>query len=123
MLFAPTKQPRLYVGFPNDVQPDCKGRIHLTTTEDYKKSAREMTWKASEPYIKDLVDRKVRIVFFNATPQGGGVALMRHALLRYLRPRGVQVEWYVPRPKPDVFRITKTNQYVIPICIRLKVKV
>jgi len=110
MLFAPTKQPRLYVGFQNDVQPDCKGRIHLTTTEDYKKSAREMTWKASEPYIKDLVDRKVRMVFFNATPQGGGVALMRHALLRYLRPRGVNVEWYVPRPKPDVFRITKTNQ-------------
>lgn len=46
MLFSPTKQPRTYVGYRNDVQPDSKGRVRLTTLEDYKHSVRESTWKA-----------------------------------------------------------------------------
>jgi len=65
----------------------------LTTLDDYKKSAREPTWRAVQKYVKDVVDRKIRIVFFSATPQGGGVALMRHALLRFLRLQHVDVEW------------------------------
>ncbi|KAG1469585.1 hypothetical protein G6F56_003175 [Rhizopus delemar] len=42
-----------------------------------------------------------------STPQGGGVALMRHALVRCLRLVGVEVHWFVSRPKPEVFDITK----------------
>jgi hypothetical protein len=70
--------------------------IQLTTVDDYKRSVREPTWRAVQKYIKDVVDRKLTIVFFGATPQGGGVALMRHALLRFLKMQGVDVKWSVP---------------------------
>ncbi|ETI19643.1 hypothetical protein G647_08655 [Cladophialophora carrionii CBS 160.54] len=112
-LYAPTKQPRLSISFQNEVQVDLGGLIHLTTLEDYQNSVRAPTWRAAQKYIKDVVDRKLRIVFFSATPQGGGVALMRHALLRFLRLQGVDVEWFVPKPRPDVFRITKTNHNIL----------
>lgn len=69
------------------------GQIHLTITENYRRSVRDPTWRAVEKYIKDVKDQNLRIVFFSATPQGGGVALMRHALLRFLRQQGVRVEW------------------------------
>ncbi|KIW70024.1 hypothetical protein PV04_02335 [Phialophora macrospora] len=111
--YAPTKQPRLSISFENEVQVDLGGLIHLVTLDDYQNSVREPTWRAAQKYIKDVVDRKLRVVFFSATPQGGGVALMRHALLRFLRLQGVSVEWFVPKPRPDVFRITKTNHNIL----------
>lgn len=39
--------------------------------------------------------------------QGGGVALMRHALIRFCQHLQVNVHWYVTTPSPDVFSITK----------------
>lgn len=54
--------------------------------------------------------------------------MMRHALLRFLQREGVNIEWYVryatliywlmshrfvPKPRPDVFRITKTNHNIL----------
>jgi hypothetical protein len=74
------------------------GMIHLATIDDYKRSVREPTWRAVQKYIKDVVDRKLRIVFFSATPQGGGVALMRHALIRFLRMHDVDIEWWADIP-------------------------
>lgn len=47
------------------------------------------------------------ISFINATPQGGGVALMRHALIRLFKPLKVNARWYILKPDPDVFNITK----------------
>jgi alpha,alpha-trehalose phosphorylase (configuration-retaining) len=44
-------------------------------------------------YAELLKARKIKIAFFNSTPQGGGVALMRHALVRFLRLLEVDVEW------------------------------
>jgi len=38
---------------------------------------------------------------------------MRHALVRFLRLLGVDIKWYVPVPKPEVFRITKTNHNIL----------
>ncbi|OAP64254.1 hypothetical protein AYL99_00226 [Fonsecaea erecta] len=112
-LYAPTKQPRLSISFVNQVEVDLGGTIQLTTIDDYKASVREPTWRAVQKHIQDVVDRKLRVVFFSATPQGGGVALMRHALLRFLRLYNVNVEWFVPKPRPDVFRITKTNHNIL----------
>ncbi|SMR63840.1 unnamed protein product [Zymoseptoria tritici ST99CH_3D1] len=48
-----------------------------------------------------------KIAFFGATPQGGGVALKRHALLRYLDLVGVDCTRYVPTPEPEVFRLRR----------------
>lgn len=84
-LFAANKQPRLSISHRNEVEVDYGGMIQLTTVDDYKRSVRGATWRTVQNYIKDVVDRKLRIVFFSATPQGGGVALMRHALLRFLK--------------------------------------
>lgn len=44
---------------------------------------------------------------FGATPLGGGVAYMRHPLVRLLKMLGVSVHWYVLRPDPNFFEITK----------------
>lgn len=38
---------------------------------------------------------------------------MRHALIRFLTPLGIRLEWYVPRPRPEIFRITKTNHNIL----------
>jgi hypothetical protein len=65
----------------NKVGVDVNGRAHITTLEDYQKSCHPNTWKAT------------KIAFFNSTPQGGGVALMRHALIRFLRLISVSCEW------------------------------
>lgn len=111
--FGPTKQPRIAINYKNEVQVELAGAIHLTTSEQYERSVREPTWNAVQKYIKNVKDKNLRIVFFSATPQGGGVALMRHALLRFARQQGVCVEWYVPKPRPDVFRITKTNHNIL----------
>jgi alpha,alpha-trehalose phosphorylase (configuration-retaining) len=48
-----------------------------------------------------------RLSFINATPQGGGVALMRHALIRLFKLLGVNAHWYVLEPDLEVFAITK----------------
>jgi glycosyltransferase involved in cell wall biosynthesis len=64
-------------------------------------------------YVESLKKNDVQIAFFNSTPQGGGVALMRHALIRFLRLVGVNASWYVPKPKPEVFRITKNNHNIL----------
>lgn len=53
----------------------------------------ETTWAATLKYAEALKKNKVQIAFFNSTPQGGGVALMRHALIRFLRIIGVDASW------------------------------
>ena len=81
--------------------------------DDYRKSCGQPTWDAMLKYAIRLKERKVKIAFFSSTPQGGGVALMRHALVRFARTVGVDLKWYVPKPKPGVFRITKTVHNIL----------
>ena len=85
----------------------------MTSLSDYQKTVGHHTWNAVLKYTKDLQGRNIKIAFFNSTPQGGGVALMRHALVRFLRLLDIHVKWYVPRPRPEVFRITKTNHNIL----------
>ncbi len=49
------------------------------------------------------------LMFISATPCGGGVALMRHALIRLLRLLHVDAHWYVLMPKSEAFDITKAK--------------
>ncbi|KAJ7063166.1 trehalose phosphorylase [Mycena amicta] len=73
--------------------------IHLIDDlDEYKKTLAD-----------ELREKKVRIGFFSSTPQVRGVALMRHALIRFLTLLDVDAAWYVPNPSPAVFRITKDN--------------
>ncbi|OAG05504.1 putative trehalose synthase (Ccg-9), partial [Paraphaeosphaeria sporulosa] len=113
--FGPANQPRLLVGTrKNMVEVDSDGRTQISVIDDYMDTVnKETTWKATLKYAESLKERKVKVAFFNSTPQGGGVALMRHALIRFLRILGVDCEWYVPKPKPEVFIHTKNNHNVL----------
>jgi glycosyltransferase involved in cell wall biosynthesis len=111
--FGPNGQPRLTIGYRNEVEVDCSGTAQLTHIDNYRESVGKSTWEATLKYAKSLADGNVRIAFFNSTPQGGGVALMRHALLRFLIRLNVDARWYVPKPKPEVFRITKNNHNIL----------
>jgi glycosyltransferase involved in cell wall biosynthesis len=48
-----------------------------------------------------------RMLFLNSTAQGGGVALMRHALLRVYDLLGCDVNWHVLTASHKIFNITK----------------
>jgi hypothetical protein len=93
MFFGPNMQPRIQIGFRNQVGVDVGGRCHLTTIESYQSSVRTPTWKATLKYVSRMKDKNIKIAFFSSTPQGGGVALMRHALVRFFNVVGVDCKW------------------------------
>ncbi|KAL0262108.1 hypothetical protein SLS55_003545 [Diplodia seriata] len=113
MFFGPNLQPRVQVGYKNMVEVDSMGHAQITRLDQYPETVGKRTWDATMKYVNSIKTNKTKIAFFNSTPQGGGVALMRHALIRFFRLVGVDVRWYVPKPKPEVFRITKTNHNIL----------
>ncbi|GAC1520820.1 MAG: glycosyltransferase [Ktedonobacteraceae bacterium] len=50
-----------------------------------------------------------KLVFFNSTAQGGGVALMRHALIPLFKLLHVDAHWYILHPSKAAFDVTKTK--------------
>ncbi|KFY93110.1 hypothetical protein V498_04554 [Pseudogymnoascus sp. VKM F-4517 (FW-2822)] len=113
MAFGPSLSPLLQVGYRGIVQIDAGFRAHMHRLEDYQKTCQAVTWDAMLHYAAKLKEKKTKIAFFSSTPQGGGVALMRHALVRFARTVEVDLRWYVPKPKPGVFRITKTIHNIL----------
>ncbi|KAJ2904344.1 putative glycosyltransferase family 4 protein [Zalerion maritima] len=113
MNFGPSLVPLLQVGFRGIVQTDAGFRVHLNTVQNHKDTCGPSTWGALMKYAKQLRGGKTKIAFFSSTPQGGGVALMRHALVRFARLMGVDLTWYVPKPRPGVFRITKNIHNIL----------
>ncbi|OWZ62460.1 hypothetical protein AYX14_05083 [Cryptococcus neoformans] len=91
------------------VQVDSDGQIRLCSILQYQQSSSEALWARFTALSRLLNANKVSIAFFSATPQGGGVALMRHALVRLWRMVGLPVKWFVPEGHPTVFNITKTK--------------
>jgi len=88
------------VGYRNEVGVDAERRGQLTWVQSYANSVHKNTWTTTVKYVNSLKERNVKIALFNSTPQGGGVALMRHALVRFCRAVGIDCKWYVPKPKP-----------------------
>lgn len=91
--FGPSGEPLLQVGSRGVVQVDAGYHAHLVSLDDYEGTVGAATWKSIMQYATDLRQRKVKIAFFSATPQGGGVALMRHALVRFSRVLDLDVKW------------------------------
>ncbi len=79
----------------------------LVTLDDYKKTATAENFAILTQLAKEF--RGKRMVFLSATPQGGGVALMRHALIRLYNLLGVNAHWFVLVPEAEAFVITKTK--------------
>jgi hypothetical protein len=101
-------------GIHRQVLVDLNSRARIAELESYDSTMNtETTGAATMHYADSLVKRGTRIAFFNSTAQGGGVALMRHALIRYLRLAGVDCKWYVPFGQPEIFRITKDNHNIL----------
>ncbi|KAJ8522874.1 hypothetical protein ONZ45_g578 [Pleurotus djamor] len=137
MYFGPNNNPRLTIGARNQVTVDAGGKIHLLDDlEEFHKTVGEGTWNAVNKLADELREKKFKIGFFSSTPQGGnvtlillsltpslthdlsffhsgGVALMRHALIRFLTALDVDCAWYVPNPSPTVFRTTKNNHNIL----------
>lgn len=114
MYYGPNNNPRLTIGPRNQVTVDAGGKIHLIDDLDvYRKSVGERTWNAVIKLADEMREKKIKIGFFSSTPQGGGVALMRHALIRFLSLLDVDAAWYVPNPSPSVFRTTKNNHNIL----------
>lgn len=92
-LFGPEKVPLLQVGFLGMVEVDTDFQIRLAGIEDFKKTVGYKTWAAIQHYATDMQQRNVRVALFSATPQGGGVALMRHSLVRLTHALDVDFKW------------------------------
>ncbi|EWM21967.1 trehalose synthase [Nannochloropsis gaditana] len=103
----PGNIPRVVVGYRNEVEVDCNMDIHLYDLEHYRQFCSEGTWHAVLAMADELRRRQIKVSYFNSTPQGGGVALMRHALFRLSHYLRVNTHWFVATPSPDVFNITK----------------
>ena len=107
MYFGPNHNPALSIAFKNQVRPDAEGAIKLVEgLGEYEAIVHKGTWNTVLKYAHELKGYKnvqiegdlqrppTKIAFFSATPQGGGVALMRHALVRFCKKLGVQLEWF-----------------------------
>ncbi|KAF9516183.1 glycosyltransferase family 4 protein [Hydnum rufescens UP504] len=102
------------MGVHHEVDVDHGGMIHLIDAiDEYRGTSREPSWNALIKYRDEIRKRGLKAAFFNSTPQGGGVALMRHALIRLFKFLGLDVKWYVPKPSSSVFRVTKNNHNIL----------
>ncbi|GJN86861.1 hypothetical protein PLIIFM63780_010443 [Purpureocillium lilacinum] len=111
--FGPSMAPILQVGWHGEVQVAAGGRVRLNTIQDYMGTCSDVSWETVSAYAEKLRTKGTKVAFFSATPQGGGVALMRHALVRFSRLLGVDVKWYVPKPRKSVFRVTKNMHNIL----------
>ena len=85
----------MQIGFRNLVEVDEGGLVRIVDSlDDYRRTVRPPTWRALMKYTEEIKQMGTKIAFFSSTPQGGGVALMRHALIRLFRMLGVDAKWY-----------------------------
>jgi glycosyltransferase involved in cell wall biosynthesis len=94
----------------NIVHPDLSdnNEVHpaeLVTLADYERTTTQAQFAHLKALVKEFAGKK--LVFINATPRGGGVALMRHALIRLLLLLDVDAHWYTLQPRKEAFDITK----------------
>ncbi|KAJ2767421.1 hypothetical protein IWQ57_003954 [Coemansia nantahalensis] len=91
----------------NEVLVDMDSHCHMVDIKHFVETTDKPTWDKLLELADECKRRELKILFFNSTPQGGGVALMRHATIRLMRLLGVDCRWFVAKPNPDVFVITK----------------
>jgi hypothetical protein len=93
MHFGPSLALLVQVGFRGRVDVDAGLQARLMTADDYKTTCSASTWDVMMKYATSLKEHKTKIAFFSSTPQGGGVAIMRHALVRFAKAIGVDLSW------------------------------
>lgn len=92
--------------------------------EDYRETVGEEEFSLLCHFAQEFKRKKIKMVFFSSTKSGGGVALMRHALIRLYKLLGVDVTWHVMNSKKEIFNISKKKfhnilQGVAPAYLKL----
>ncbi len=80
---------------------------YLTNLDEYAAVTSPRDFSGLMERTRRYREKHIKMVFFSSTPSGGGVALMRHAMMRLYRLLGVDVSWYVMSPDTAVFDVTK----------------
>lgn len=109
-LFQNTGIVRTMVGYKNRVIVDLD-KIHYVHLHNYKATVPEETFHKLLSIVNEVLSIKLKsplqISFFNSTPQGGGVALMRHSIIRMAKLLKLPISWFVLRPNAGFFHVTK----------------
>ncbi len=93
-----------------DIKFDTKRKViveELARLEEFKETVSPEEFDLLLGLARKFKHQKGKLVFFSSTARGGGVALMRHALIRFFRLLGVNAQWYVMIANDDIFNITK----------------
>lgn len=98
---------QILTGMYHNVQIDGNGKIVLAELNDYKRFVDNEMWNELLNTSNECAKRNKKIVFFNSTAQGGGVAIIRNSSMRLYKLLGIDAEWFVLKPSPDVFNTTK----------------
>lgn len=110
-----------------DIKFDHKRKVvveEMTRLEDFKKMVSAEEFELARKLAAKFKKQRGRLVFFSSTPQGGGVALMRHGLIRFFRQLGVSADWHVMTANEEIFNITKKKfhnvlQNIAPVGAKL----
>jgi glycosyltransferase involved in cell wall biosynthesis len=93
-----------------DVSFDPERRVRtvrLADLHDLKRSIGRQDFLELRDLAEKFKQQEGKLYFFSSTPRGGGVAIMRHAIIRLFRLLGVDANWYVLSSKKEVFEVTK----------------
>ncbi|KZV97732.1 UDP-Glycosyltransferase/glycogen phosphorylase [Exidia glandulosa HHB12029] len=91
----------------HEVLVDANHQVRLYELHEQAKLTSPGLWETFTALANPLQKNKTKISFFSATPRGGGVALMRHSLIRVWHLLGLDVHWFVPQGDSAVFDVTK----------------
>ncbi|EIN08341.1 UDP-Glycosyltransferase/glycogen phosphorylase [Punctularia strigosozonata HHB-11173 SS5] len=91
----------------HEVEVDANGQVHLYDLSQQAALTSPALWDTFAALACPIKKYGTKVSFFSATPRGGGVALMRHALIRVWRLVGLDIRWYVPQGDSAVFDVTK----------------
>lgn len=96
--------------FIHNLKIDAKNKVHstrLTTMQPYYVKDTENIFYKLGSAADTFKARKKKAIFINATPRGGGVAIMRHAMMRLYDLQNLHISWHVLQPNQEAFVITK----------------
>jgi glycosyltransferase involved in cell wall biosynthesis len=94
----------VYEKFHNPDTLEVEVRSSLTL-EDYERVTPAKDWQKLLDYAEKLRDKK--FTFINATPAGGGVAIMRGPMIHLMRELGIDARWYALTKNEEASKVTK----------------
>lgn len=95
-----------------DIKFDAERRVRtvrLARLDDFRRVSGNRGFSRLKKLAGEFKEKKIRMIFISSTPRGGGVALMRHSLIRLYRLLGIDVSWYVMSSKKAIFEVTKNK--------------